>query len=252
MPLLEIGVKDNIDCTDSPYDLNNIIEPNKQAISTSNQNDMPLLDECDIRIDGIIEDYITMDDLESGHQIESTQKGTHDHITVILNKGVASKITNSPLTNELEFYVNRVELNRINSIKTDDGNKDISQNNEKNIDTVLDNNKANTTNKSMLLTQDFDQYISSAKKNLNQDKNIESPVKFELDQYINKVELKKKIYIASNQNNNSNIYKDKCSIDRNLKIALKNDDSQEFSLDQLLISPQGKLLCILLLIYCCI
>lgn len=63
-----------------------------------------------------------------------------------------------------------------------------------------------------------------------------APLNNELEYYVNKAEMKKQITSIKDKN------KYHCTIDRNLEIALKNAESKEFSLDQLIVSPAGNLL----------
>lgn len=64
-------------------------------------------------------------------------------------------------------------------------------------------------------------------------KSLDVPLSSELDYYVNKADLKNKITSTKDKEEYH------CTIDRNLAIALKNAGSNEFSLDQLIITPSG-------------
>lgn len=67
------------------------------------------------------------------------------------------------------------------------------------------------------------------------EKKVDAPMTNELEYYVNKAELKK----------HTTAVKDKkeyhCVIDRNLEIALKNEESKEFLVDQLIVTPAGNI-----------
>lgn len=235
MPSLDSAINNAISRANTEFAVDNITELVKQPIKTTNEGDMSLLDGCDITFDSIIGRNVPIGELQNNYPIENFGKINSEPVSIILTKGLTNEVViKSPFSTELEFYMNNVELNRTannNSYKND---KIKLEMNENSIDSIPNHELVYKTQK---FPQEIVQYVNTKVNVVKNIETVESQVKNELNTYINKAELKKNI----TKDCNTDVVE--CSIDKNLELALKND-SEEFPLDQLLLSPQGNQFCV--------